>query len=181
MIFAMKRLKYVLSILILASSAAVAQQGNFISKDGTSNITASINFSISTGAITIAPFNTQSEIESGLETSAVRFLVKSNKDWKLATEIGVITSIPLPGNAGPATINSPLSYNHIKFYSTAADNDLYSNMESFPGTVANIKTGFKGNVQKPGNTFKVKFKIVPGFEVDPAMYTIPLIYTLSAQ
>lgn len=163
------------------SFAANAQQGNFVSKSGSSNISASINFEITTGAITISPFNTQSEIEAGLETSAVRFVIKSNKDWKLATEIGTITANPLAGGAGPSTITSPLSYSNIKYYTTPTDNDIYSNMVSFPGPIANVKTGVKGNIQKYGNTFNLKFRITPGFEVDPAIYTIPIIYTLSAQ
>ena len=166
---------------MLAAYPAKAQQGNFINKSGSSNITASINLAVTTGAITISPFNTQSEIEAGLETSAVRFVIKSNKDWKLVTEIGTITANPLAGGAGPATITSPLSYNNFKYYTSSADNDLYSNMISFPGPLAQIKTGVKGNIQKTGNTFNLKFKIIPGFEVDPAVYTIPIIYTLSAQ
>lgn len=163
------------------TTVAKAQQGNFINKSGSSNIPGSMNLTITTGAITIAPFITQSEIETGLETSTVRFTIKSNKDWKLATEIGTITANPLAGGAGPAAITSPLTYNHIKYYTTPADNEIYSNMSSFPGPIANIKTGVKGNIQKIGNTFNLKFKIIPGFEVDPATYTIPIIYTLSAQ
>lgn len=162
-------------------TVANAQQGNFINKSGSSNIPGSMALTVTTGAITIAPFLTQFELEGGLETSNVRFTIKSNKDWKLATEIGTITSTPLAGGAGPATITSPLTYNHIKYYTTAADNEIYSNMTPFPGPVVHVKTGFQGNDQKTGNTFNLKFKIIPGFEVDPASYTVPLIYTLSAQ
>jgi hypothetical protein len=54
-------------------------------------------------------------------------------------------------------------------------------MLPFSGPVAYVKAGVQGNIQKTGNTFNLKFKIIPGFEVDPASYTIPLIYTLSAQ
>lgn len=170
-----------LLLILVCMTAAKAQQGNFINKSGSSNIVGSMNLAVTTGAITISPFITQSEIEMGLETSTVGFEIKSNKDWKLATEIGTITASPLAGGAGPANITSPLTYNHIKYYTTASDNQVYSNMNSFPGPVANIKTGFKGNIQKTGNTFNLKFKIIPGFEVDPATYTIPIIYTLSAQ
>ncbi len=162
-------------------TGANAQQGNFINRSGSSNIPGSMGMSVTSGAITIAPFITQFDLEGGLETSTVRFTIKSNKDWKLATEIGTITSNPLSGGAGPVSITSPLTYNHIKYYTTAEDNQIYSNMTSFPGPVAYVKTGFKGNVQKAGNTFNLKFKIIPGFEVDPATYTVPLIYTLSAQ
>lgn len=162
-------------------TSANAQQGNFINRSGSSNIPGSMNLAVTTGAITIAPFVSQSEIEMGLETTNVRFTIKSNKDWKLATEIGTITANPLSGGAGPAAITSPLTYNHIKYYTSSADNEIYSNMNSFPGTIVHVKTGLKGNIQKAGNTFNLKFKIIPGFEVDPATYTIPLIYTLSAQ
>lgn len=170
-----------LLLILVCMTAAKAQQGNFINKSGSSNIVGSMNLTVTTGAITISPFITQSEIEMGLETSTVGFEIKSSKDWKLATEIGTITASPLAGGAGPANITSPLTYNHIKYYTTASDNQVYSNMNSFSGPVANIKTGFKGNIQKTGNTFNLKFKIIPGFEVDPATYTIPIIYTLSAQ
>lgn len=53
-----------------------------------------MGMSVTSGAITIAPFITQFDLEGGLETSTVRFTIKSNKDWKLATEIGTITSNP---------------------------------------------------------------------------------------
>lgn len=165
----------------MMATSAIGQQGNIINKSGSSNIPGSMSFAITSGAITIAPFITQFDLEGGLETSTVHFTIKSNKDWKLATEIGTITSNPLAGGGGPATITSPLTYNHIKYYTTASDNEIYSNMTSFPGSVAYVKTGNKGNSQKIGNTFNLKFKIIPGFEVDPAAYTIPLIYTLSAQ
>lgn len=164
----------------MLATGAKAQQGNFINKTGSSSISGSMNLTVTTGAITIAPFVTQSEIEAGLETSAVGFAIKSNKDWKLATEVGTITASPLPAGAGPANITSPLTYQHIKYYTTASDNGVYSNMTSFPSPIANIKTGVKGNVQKTGNTFNLKFKIISGFEVDPGTYTIPIIYTLSA-
>lgn len=176
----MKKLIFLLSMLMLVNLAS-AQQGNFINRSGSSNIPGSMSMEVTSGAITIAPFITQFDLEGGLETSAVRFTIKSNKDWKLATEIGAITSNPLAGGAGPASITSPLTYNHFRFYTTAADNEIYSNMTAFPGAIAYVKTGFKGNIQKSGNTFNLKFKIIPGFEVDPASYTIPLIYTLSAQ
>ncbi|MDP3642945.1 MAG: hypothetical protein Q8S54_07100 [Bacteroidota bacterium] len=177
----MKRLIFMLLALAFITSAANAQQGNFVNKSGSSNIIASINLAITSGAITIPPFNTQSDIDVGLETSAVRFVIKSNKDWKLVTEIGTITANPLAGGAGPATITAPLSYTNIKYYVTPADNFLYSNIVSFPGSIANVRTGVKGNIQKTGNTFNLKFRIIPGYEVDPGVYTIPIIYTLTAQ
>lgn len=177
----MKRLLFILSLLMFVTSAAKAQQGNLVNKSGSSNIIASINLAITSGAISISPFNTQSDIEAGLETSAVRFVIKSNKDWKLTTEIGAITADPLAGGAGPASITSPLSYTNIKYYTTLADNNLYSNMVSFPSPIANVKTGVKGNINKTGNTFNLKFRITPGYEVDPGIYTIPIIYTISAQ
>ena len=176
----MKSLIILLSIL-LSVTVANAQQGNLINRSSSSNIMGSMSLTVTTGAITIAPFLTQIEIEGGLETSNVRFTIKSNKDWKLATEVGTITSNPLSGGAGPAVITSPLTHNHIKYYSTGSDNEIYSNMNSFTSQIVNVKTGTKGNSQKTGNTFNLKFKIIPGFEVDPATYTIPLVYTLSAQ
>lgn len=165
----------------MSVTVANAQQGNFINRGGSSTIMGSMNLAVTTGSITIAPFLTQNEIEGGLETSNVRFTIKSNKDWKLATEVGTITANPLPGGAGPAVITSPLTFNHIKYYTTPSDNEVYSNMISFPSQVVHVKTGTKGNSQKTGNTFNLKFKIIPGFGVDPAIYTIPLVYTLSAQ
>ena len=177
----MKRLIFILLLSMFLTSIVKAQQGNFVEKSGSSSITASINLEITSGSITISPFNTESDIEIGLETSAVRFVIKSNKDWKLATEIGLITAIPLASGDGPANITSPLSYTNIEYSTTSTDNDLYNNVVSFQSSIANIKTGVKGNIGKIGNTFNLKFRITPGYEVDPAKYTIPIIYTISAQ
>jgi hypothetical protein len=178
----MKRLPITFVLLLLAlSSTGLAQQGNLVTKSGTSTIAASINLAVTSGGITIGSFNTQAELETGQETSAIRFVIKSNKDWKLATEIGTITASPLAGGAGPANITSPLTFNNFKYYTTPSDNGIYENMISFPGPVAYVKTGGKGNIQKVGNIFNLKLRIIPGYEVDPAEYTIPIIYTLSAQ
>lgn len=174
----MKRLIFILLLLTFITSATQAQD-DIVNKSGSSNIAASINLAVTTAAITIAAFNTQTAMETGLETSVVRFVIKSNKNWKLATEIGTITATAVA--EGPAIITSPLSYTNINYLITPADNDLYSDMVSFSGSIANVKTGVKGNIQKTGNTFNLKFRIIPGFQVDPGIYTIPLIYTVSEQ
>ncbi|MBA4411438.1 MAG: hypothetical protein C0397_18715 [Odoribacter sp.] len=101
-------------------------------------------------------------------------------NWKLTTEIGVITFVP---NAdSPALINAPLTFANFKFASTSV-NDLSSGaFTPFDiNSQAVTNTGILGNETVTGNTLNLKLKIIPGYEVNPANYTVPVIMTLSAQ
>ena len=134
----------------------------------------------SSSALTLPSFTNASELENGLESSPINLVVQSNVDWKLTTEIGVITYIP---NAdSPALINSPLTFANFTFSTTNANDFVFGGFTPFNiNFQAVTKTGPFGSQSKPGNTFNLKLKITPGYEVDPANYTVPIILTLSGQ
>ncbi|MGB4400662.1 MAG: hypothetical protein WBJ10_14915 [Daejeonella sp.] len=133
----------------------------------------------SSSTLTLPSFTNASELENGLESSPINLAIGANVNWKLTTEIGVITYV-LNGDS-PALINSPLTFANFTF-STTDVNDVF-----LPFTPFNInfqavtKTGTLGNPAVSGNTFNLKLKITPGYEVDPAYYTVPIILTLSGQ
>lgn len=175
----------ILLLLIQVSVLAAFAQGNrninqsIYSNLYSTNISPTLILS-SNSTLTLPSFTSASELENGLESSALNLVVQSNVNWKLTTEIGVITYVP--NSDSPALITSPLTFANFTF-STSSANDLV-----FPGfTPFNInfqavtKIGTLGNENVPGNTFNLKLKITPGYEVDPANYTIPIIMTLSGQ
>lgn len=133
-----------------------------------------VDIELESGAITIPSFSNGTDLTNGLETSVVRFKVKANSDWKVDTEIGTILSTPVPN--GPSTILHPLSHNNISFIVSPDQNDIYNAPVTFSSPLMTVLTGSKTGSDK---RFSIKFKITPGFSVDPAAYTIPIIYTIS--
>ena len=133
-----------------------------------------VDIELESGAITVPSFINGTDLTNGLESSVVRFKIKANADWRVDTEIGTIISTPVPN--GPQTILHPLTYNNISYLVSATQNDIYNPGVVFSSSLATILTGTKSGTDK---RFSVKFKITPGFSVDPAAYTIPIIYTIS--
>lgn len=134
----------------------------------------------SSSTLTLPSFTNASELENGLESSPINLVVQANVNWKLTTEIGVITYTP--NGDSPALINSPLTFANFTFSTTNANDLVFGNFTPFNiNFQAVTKTGTLGNQAVAGNTFNLKLKITPGYEVDPANYTVPIILTLSGQ
>ncbi len=134
----------------------------------------------SSSTLTLPSFTSAVELENGLESSALNLVVQANVNWKLTTEIGVVTFVP--NGDSPALINSPLTFANFTFATTAANNLVFGAFTPFNiNFQAVTKTGILGNQNVAGNTFNLKLKITPGYEVDPANYTVPIIMTLSGQ
>lgn len=134
----------------------------------------------SNSTLTLPSFTNSTDLENGLESSALNLVVQSNVNWKLTTEIGVITFVT---NAdSPALIRSPLTFANFTFATTSANDFVFGTFTPFNiNFQAVTKVGTLGNETITGNTFNLKLKITPGYEVDPANYTVPIIMTLSGQ
>lgn len=133
-----------------------------------------VDIELESGAITVPSFASGADLTNGLETSVVRFKIKANADWRVDTEIGTIISTPVPN--GPQTILHPLTYSNFTYLVSPAQDNVYNPGVVFSSSLVTILTGTKSGTDK---RFSVKFKITPGFSVDPAAYTIPIIYTIS--
>lgn len=134
----------------------------------------------SNSTLTLPSFTTASQLENGLESSAINLVVQSNVNWKLTTEIGAVTYVP--NSDSPTLINSPLTFANFTFATTNANDQVFGPFTPFNiNFQAVTKTGTLGNENVAGNTFNLKLKIIPGYEVDPANYTVPIILTLSGQ
>ncbi|MDP3642944.1 MAG: hypothetical protein Q8S54_07095 [Bacteroidota bacterium] len=140
----------------------------------TADVPVFVDIQLESGAITVPSFAGLSDLTNGLLTSAVLFKVKANNDWKVDTEIGSIISTPVPG--GPPSIDHPLTFSNFSYMVSPDQDDVYNPAVVFTSTLATILTGVKQGYDKK---FSVKFKITPGLSVDPAAYTIPIIYTIS--
>lgn len=149
---------------------------SFVQAQMNAGVPVFVDIELESGAITVPSFANGTDLTNGLETSAVRFKIKANADWRVDTEIGTIISTPVPN--GPSTILHPLTYNHLSYIVSPLQNDVYDPGVIFSSALVTILTGTKSGADK---RFSVKFKITPGFSVDPAAYTIPLIYTISPQ
>ena len=170
-----------LSILIVIGHNASAQ--NIIASIGPS-VNSRVNFT-ATGTPILGPFATDNDLENGLITNAVNFAVKSNRLWKLATSISNIVGTPNSGR--PATITAPLQPLNI-FWGVINDADgTVTSWTAFANatikTSASIvaKTGPRGAPAVSGNTFTLRYKVIPGFTVDPGTYAVDVTYTVSAQ
>ncbi|MGB4400661.1 MAG: hypothetical protein WBJ10_14910 [Daejeonella sp.] len=135
-----------------------------------------VDIELESGAITVPSFASESDITNGLETSVVRFKIKANNDWKVDTQIGTIVSTPIPN--GPSTILHPLTYSNFSYIVSPNQNDIYNAPVAFSNALVTVLTGTKTGTDKK---FSIKFKITPGMSVDPAAYTIPIIYTISPE
>lgn len=133
-----------------------------------------VDIELESGAITVPSFSNGTDLTNGLETSVVRFKIKANKDWKVDTEIGTIVSTPIPN--GPSTILNPLTYSNFSYIVSPDQNNTFNPPVAFSSSLVTVLTGTKTGTDK---RFSIKFKITPGFSVDPAAYTIPIIYTIS--
>lgn len=159
------------------------QAQSIIAALGTS-INSKVNFTV-TGTPTLAPFTTDSEIENGQITDAVNFAIKSNRLWKLTTSISNIGSTPISG--GPATITAPLQPLNISWGvingagGTVTSWTAFANATITTGASVEAKTGSRGAPAVSGNTFTLRYKVIPGFSVDPGTYAVDVTYTVSAQ
>ena len=151
-------------------------------------ISAAINSSVNstvTGTPTLAAFTTDADIENGLVTDAVNFAVKSNRLWKLTTSITSIVGTPISG--GPATITAPLQPLNVSWgVINGAGGAItawtpFANASISTAAAVEAKTGARGAATVSGNTFTLRYKVTPGFAVDPGTYAIDVTYTVSAQ
>ena len=159
---------------------------SFISQAQT--ITAAINSSVNstvTGTPALAPFISDTDIENGLITDPVNFAVKSNRLWKLTTSITNIVGTPIAG--GPASITAPLQPLNISWgvingaSGTVTSWTPFANATTTTAAAIEAKTGTRGAASVTGNTFTLRYKVVPGFTVDPGTYAVDVTYTVSAQ
>ena len=172
-------------VLLLSITCFTQAQGNrsinqtIYSNLYSTNIPATIILT-SNSTLSLPSFASTTDLENGLESSALNLVVQSNVNWKLTTEIGVITFVP---NAdSPALINSPLTFANFTFATTSANDLSFGAFTPFDiNSQAVTNTGILGDATVTGNTLNLKLEIIPGYEVNPANYTVPIIMTLSAQ
>lgn len=176
---------FLLSISLCIGALSASAQGNrnvnqtIYSNQYSTTIDPTLILS-SSSTLTLPSFTTASQLESGLESSPINLIVQANVNWKLTTEIGVITF--LPNGDSPALINSPLTFANFTFSTTSTNDLVFGGFIPFNlNFQAVTKTGTLGNQTVSGNTFNLKVKITPGYDVDPANYTVPIIMTLSGQ
>lgn len=124
----------------------------------TSNSSLAITFNNSQYAngYTVSNFNT--------------FNIKSNVPWKLS----VASATPYFSASGTySSSDMPASVIGV-----AKSGQSFVNLTTTPQLLA---TGNRGNNAKPGNSFNMDFRANPGYNYGSGIYTLTLLYTLTAQ
>lgn len=160
----------------------IAQAQTIVIPLGTS-ISSQISFTV-TGTPTLAPFTTESDIENGIISDAVNFAIKSNRLWKLTISITNIVGIPIAG--GPETITAPIHPLNVSWGVINGTGGTVTSWTVFANTTATTaapivaKTGARGAPAVSGNTFTLRYKMIPGFAVDPGNYALEVTYAVDA-
>lgn len=171
-----KKFTITLSFIMLTVVFASAQVQNL-----SVAISSSVNTAV-TGTPTVGAFATQADMETGLISDPVTFAVKSNRLWKVNTAVTSITGTAITG--GPVTIAFPLPPQNIAWGTVNGNAQTVSSFTAFGSlvnTATEIKTGPRGAPAVIGNEFTLRYKIIPGFLVDPGTYAVVVTHTISAQ
>jgi hypothetical protein len=168
--------KLILTLSITISSVLLASAQHSVS----AAISSSVNSTV-TGTPTIDGFSTAADLENGKISSAATFAVKSNRPWKLTTTITTIGAVAIAG--GPTTITAPLLPGNVSVGIAATANDDPTTWLTFETLNTGVEptSGGRGAATVGNNTFSLKYKIIPGFTVDPGTYAVNVTYTVTAQ
>lgn len=98
------------------------------------------------------------------------FAIKSNVPWRLS----VASATPFFAASGTyASSNMPASVIGV-----AKTGQPFVQLTTTPQLLA---SGNRGNSSKTGNSFNMDFRATPGYDYGPGIYTLTLLYTLTAQ
>ncbi|MCP9762279.1 hypothetical protein EGI31_04875 [Lacihabitans soyangensis] len=154
--------------LVLVAFAANAQLSATHTVTVTIPTVMDVRFQPSGPNNTTFTFADGAEIETGKENlNASGLQVRSNKNWKLSVKAGQANFTPSTtvALAMPASILSVKRGTGAYLGLTTVDQEL--------------TTGNKGGYG--ANTFNVDYRALPSFDHEPATYTLPVVYTVSAQ
>jgi len=139
-------------------SASVSIQ-SVLALSVTNNASPAITFTNSqyTNGYTVSNFNS--------------FTVKSNQPWTLSVSAGTAN---FSASGTYASSNMPASVIGI----VKSGQSPYLQLTTTGQVLA---TGNRGNTSTTGNSFNMDFKANPGYNYGPGIYTLSIVYTLTAQ
>lgn len=142
------------------SVTATATVQTVVAMSITNNSSTSITLSSPsqyTGAYLISHFNS--------------FVIKGNIPWA----VSVASSTPYFTNSGVySSLNMPASIIQLNITSS-------SSILTLSSTAQTLSSGSTGNGSQTGNSFDMDFSVNPGYDYGPGIYSLTMIYTLSAQ
>lgn len=178
----MKKCFIALAMIVFKSFIFIAQAQTTVIALGTS-VNSQVSFTV-TGTPTLAPFTTDSDIENGIISDGVNFAVKSNRLWKLTISVTNIVGAPIAD--GPATITAPVQPVNVSWGvingtgGTVTSWTVFANATTTTTAPIVAKTGTRGTPAVSGNTFTLRYKMIPGFAVDPGTYAVDVTYSVDA-
>jgi len=166
----LRKLFVILSFLLL-SLTAKAQYGYTSTVSGNINVYAIQSLTI-TGGSSIPSFTTLNDYVSGVTVDDyISIGVKSNVSWTLS--VMAQSAYFAPMSLGGST-DMPCSVVSLKSATAVNYMTLSTNAQT-------LKTGSKGGLTWPGNSFNVDMKYNPGFSFKGGIYTLGIVYTLTQQ
>ncbi|HRO43834.1 MAG TPA: hypothetical protein PL009_13440 [Flavipsychrobacter sp.] len=165
-------MRFLFTILLFFVAVSAKAQNSFsASVSGSATVYAIQSLTITGGSL-IPNFTSLDHYLNGVTAEDYLSIgVKSNKSWTLS--INAQNAFFSPMSSGGST-NMPCSVLSIK-------TSMMGNFLSVSTTAQTLKTGNKGNLTTPGNSFDVDIKYNPGFSYKGGIYTLGLVYTLSQQ
>lgn len=129
------------------------------------------------GDVTI-PFNTVNDYANGVESSAQKLKVRSNKDFSVAVKTNAAnftytgTTSPAPVMPVSNTLNLMVAANNTGgVISAPFSSTTYASLSDSDQEL--IKDGDRGGNQ----TFDIKYKATPGFSYPAGTYAVDVVYT----
>ena len=162
---------YIIVLLCLGSIKGMGQY----SFNGTINPTVSIQpvmaFTLTNNASPTLNF-TNTQYSTGYTIPNFNsFAIKSNQPWKLSVSAATAN---FSASGTYASSNMPASVLGV----VKSGQTPYVQLTTTDQTIA---TGNRGNSSTSGNSFNMDFKANPGYNYGPGIYTLSIVYTLTAQ
>ncbi|UCS93999.1 hypothetical protein KZP23_02915 [Echinicola marina] len=112
-------------------------------------------------------FDNAVKLESGIERMAGEIAVKSNKDWRVSASIDLRGFYYFSDNVVPND-----------FFQVAVMKSLGNPIfQTIGSSASNIIQGGPGGVSS--NSYKVYYRILPGYKIAPSNYKMTILFTLS--
>jgi hypothetical protein len=163
-----KKLSLLLFALLVHAAVWAQSSGNLTS---TINIQAVMQLTLSNSTASIT-FSTPDQYSSEyVLTSFNSVKIKSNQNWNLAVSA---TSSVFTASGTFSTSNMPASLCKLGVTGQTATVSLSTTSQL-------LATGNRGSDATAGNNFDITMKINPGYNYGAGIYSIGLIYTLTAK
>ncbi len=165
----MKQIIIILIAFILYSVNGLAQYSFTGNLSGTMSVGSIMNISVSSGSA--QTINSTSQYQNGITISNYASIsITSNVAWLTSLKSNATNFTALSGG----TSSMPCSIVGFKIGTGGSFTTLSTSSQT-------VKTGNAGNSSASGNSFNVDLKYNPGFNYPGGIYSLGVVFTITAQ